>query len=132
MTVRLLQHVASPLVAFQPAPGTTLPERWSIGTHRVRLRLLGCIPFGEQAIVISFPDTANGFAVRDAGYSRLIRTWDHRITIRSCHDGVVYSDEVTVRAGVLTPLIWLFAQLFYRHRQRRWRALAETQFTAIC
>jgi hypothetical protein len=37
-------------------------------------------------------------------------------------------DTVEVRAGVLTPFIWLFAQLFYRHRQRRWRALVARRF----
>jgi hypothetical protein len=34
-----------------------------------------------------------------------------------------YSDEIEVRAGALPPLVWLYAQLFYRYRQRRWRRL---------
>jgi hypothetical protein len=56
-----------------------------------------------------------------------IRRWNHRIflearTERRCH----YRDEIDIEAGVLTPAVWAFAQLFYRYRQRRWRRLART------
>jgi hypothetical protein len=58
--------------------------------------------------------------LRDNGHSALIKTWDHRITIASDDQGgTLYRDEVEVRAGLLTPFIWVFAQIFYRHRQRR-------------
>jgi hypothetical protein len=105
-----------------------LPDSWSEGTYRVRLHLFGLVPFGEQAIVISIPPTATGFALRDAGHSALIKTWDHLITIQPHGNGSIYRDRVEVKAGVLTPLIWLFAQVFYRHRQRRWRALVARKF----
>jgi hypothetical protein len=56
-----------------------------------------------------------------------IRKWNHRIKIEpatesSCH----YLDEIDIEAGILTPLIWLYAHVFYRYRQRRWRRLAAT------
>jgi hypothetical protein len=36
------------------------------------------------------------------------------------------ADRVDIRAGLLTPFIWLFAQGFYRWRQYRWgRLLAQ-------
>jgi len=35
---------------------------------------------------------------------------------------------VDIEAGLLTPFIWLFSQVFYRHRQRRWQALVKRQF----
>jgi len=63
--------------------------------------------------------------LRDNGYSALITTWDHWITVEPDGErGTRYRDEVEVKAGLLTPFVWLFAQVFYRHRQRRWRALA--------
>lgn len=54
----------------------------------------------------------------------LIKRWDHLITIRKidenhCH----YIDEIEIDAGLLTPFVWTWAIWFYRHRQRRWRAL---------
>lgn len=128
MTPRLLEYIASPLVHFTPVDAGGFPPRWSEGTWRVRLRLLGLLPFGEQAIVISFPEVPRGLAIRDAGYSALIPVWDHRITLEAVAGGVCYRDQLEVRAGLLTPLVWLFAQVFYRHRQRRWRRLVAAGF----
>ncbi len=65
--------------------------------------------------------------LRDDGYSALISKWDHWITVAPDKDGGTrYSDEVEVSAGALTPFIWAFAQIFYWHRQRRWRGLAKS------
>jgi len=36
---------------------------------------------------------------------------------------VSYTDEIEIQAGWLTPVIWLFAHIFYRHRQRRWKVM---------
>jgi len=34
-----------------------------------------------------------------------------------------YTDHVDISAGLLTPGVWLFASLFYRARQQRWKRL---------
>jgi hypothetical protein len=50
--------------------------------------------------------------------------WNHNISFREVGPGKVsYADEIEIQAGWLTPAIWLFAHLFYRHRQRRWKVL---------
>jgi hypothetical protein len=36
----------------------------------------------------------------------------------------IESDEIEIEAGWLTFFVWLFAQWFYRHRQRKWRNVA--------
>jgi len=128
MSTRLLQYVAHPLVSFSAVTGTSFPETWTEGTHWVALKLFGFLPFGRQAIVISKPSLPGGFAIRDAGHSALIPVWDHLITIEPNQDGVLYRDRVEVSARFLTPLIWIFAQIFYRHRQRRWLRLAANGF----
>jgi hypothetical protein len=127
-TSRLLLHVSSPLVKFTPCAGMQLPESWEEGTYWVSLRLLGIIPFGKQAIVISFPEFSGSFAMRDNGYSRVVKKWDHRITVEPSESGTLYRDHVTIEAGAFTPIVWTFAQLFYRHRQRRWRQLVASGF----
>jgi hypothetical protein len=127
-TPQLLEFVAAPLVRFVPVSPPLFPDAWSEGEYTVALRLFGIVPFGKQAIVISMPPTETGFIVRDAGHSALIHTWDHLITITPHGRGCHYRDRVDVRAGMLTPFVWLFAQLFYRHRQRRWRALVAKGF----
>ncbi len=31
-----------------------------------------------------------------------------------------YTDQVEIQAGWKTPFIWLWANAFYTHRQRKW------------
>ena len=92
----------------------------------------GCsvsFPLGRQTIAISIPLRGDShIELRDNGFSGLISRWDHLITIRSVVGGCVYSDRVEINAGVLTPFVWVFAWLFYRHRQRRWQRLVKDAF----
>ena len=129
-TARLLQHIAWPLMRFIPVDDAAFESLQPGGRYQVKLRLFGMIPFGTQWIVTSLHE-ADGSEwpkrLRDDGYSALISKWDHWITVAPDKDGGTrYSDEVEVSAGVLTPFIWAFAQIFYWHRQRRWRGLAKS------
>ncbi len=125
---RLLIHIARPMVHFTPCDGTVIPEQWRERTYWFQLKLLGVLPFGKQAVRISFEEQPGRFMVRDNGFSALIRKWDHRITITDSDGAVIYRDQLELDAGILTPLVWLFARVFYGHRQSRWRKLAEAQF----
>lgn len=127
-TPELLMHIAAPLVRFHmvnPAHASNFGEQ---ERFLVDLTLFGVLPFGKQWIVptVHMDDAAIWpKKLRDNGYSALITTWDHWITVEPDGErGTRYRDEVEVKAGLLTPFVWLFAQVFYRHRQRRWRALA--------
>lgn len=132
VTTRLLRFVSAPLIAFEPIDGSSWPEIWRAGTHPMRMRLFGIIPFGEQVIEISFPEPTrpDEFLLRDDGSGTVARRWDHRISIRpaSRSGWTRYEDHVDVEAGVLTLPVWLFAQVLYRWRQRRWRRLARRDF----
>lgn len=128
MTPRLLEYVAAPLLRFTPVDTSGFPPVWSEGAYRVRMQLFGVVPLGEQTIVISFPEVPRGLAIRDNGHSALIPVWDHLITLEPTEGGVHYRDRLEVKAGLLTPFVWLFAQAFYRHRQRRWRRLVAAGF----
>ncbi len=51
--------------------------------------------------------------------------WRHRIAVDDEGWGSTrYLDEIEIAAGVATPFVWVYTQLFYRYRQRRWRRLA--------
>ena len=129
-TVPLLMHIAWPLVRFVPVGKEPLDAFKTGGRYLMKLRLFGFLPFGTQWIVTSLHEPENGTwprRLRDDGHSAMIRKWDHWITVAPNPDGGTdYRDEVEISAGMLTPFVWIFAQLFYRHRQRRWRRLART------
>ena len=132
-TAPLLMHIAWPLMRFVPVGKEPLNAFKDGGRYLMKLRLFGFLPFGTQWIVTSLHEPENGTwpkRLRDDGHSAMIRKWDHWITVAPNPDGGTdYRDEVEISAGVLTPFVWIFAQLFYRHRQRRWRGLAATLHT---
>jgi ligand-binding SRPBCC domain-containing protein len=119
-----LQRIAAPVLRFRPAQPGGLPRYWRRGTEaRLRLYLFGLLPLGPHTIRVDAADPARGeLRTRESGL--MAPVWNHTIRIAAHGDGATrYSDEVEIRAGVRTPVVWLFAQLFYRHRQRRWRTL---------
>lgn len=130
---RLLDHVAWPLQSFEHVDPPTWPALWIEGSYDVRLRLFGAVPMGRQRVMIrdmvAGPDR---YGLRDDGYGDLARRWDHVISIEPISSSTCrYTDRIDVRAGLLTPLVAAFAQIFYRHRQRRWRALVASNFAPL-
>lgn len=130
----LLGYVSAPILSFEPVQPKRLPTTWCSANYLVRLKFLGLIPIGLHWIMISFPrqrasDNRQEYAIRDNGYGKLAKKWDHRITIEPTRDGKArYTDQVNIQAGLLTPFIWAFSQVFFRHRQRCWRELVKSDF----
>jgi hypothetical protein len=87
--------------------------------------LFGFLPFARHHMHIArIHDSARTLSSRESG--GLIRTWNHDIEIEPidalrCR----YRDRIEIEAGIMTPVIVLYACWFYRMRQRRWRALAK-------
>jgi ligand-binding SRPBCC domain-containing protein len=128
-TPQLLQHIAAPLIHFTIIDPPALSLFADGDRFLVGLKIFGVLPYGKQWIVPTLHLPSDGAwpkKLRDNGHSALISKWDHWITVEpNGHGNTLYRDEVEIKAGLLTPLIWLFAHIFYRHRQRRWRALAK-------
>lgn len=133
LTTRLLHYVASPLIKFIPIKAESLPTMWKKGKYAVDMKLFGLFPFGRQSIVIAPPreEEKNGhqYAMLDDGHGQWITKWRHFITIDDAGDGkTLYTDEVEVQAGTFTFFVWLFATIFFWHRQRRWQQLIRNNF----
>lgn len=132
MKPALFLHVAAPLVAFAPIGLARFPDIWAEGEYRGSMRLFGLLPIGWQAIVIEFPDTADErLVLRDRGYGPLLKVWDHRIEVTQSGTGSLYTDRLTLDAGWLTPMMAFFVKQFFKHRQRRLRALDRKGFEAL-
>jgi hypothetical protein len=120
----LLLEVAAPLVRLVPV-GAAFPERWTEGlTLRCRSYLFGFLPLGTRALTFERIDqSAREIQTRES--DPLVRRWDHCLRVRPAAGGrTLYTDEIDIDAGLLTPVVWLFAYWFYRHRQMRWRNVA--------
>lgn len=54
--------------------------------------------------------------------SGFIKRWNHWIKVGQSPDGKAsYTDRIEIKAGIMTFPVWLFANVFYRYRQTRWR-----------
>lgn len=130
ITTRLLAYVAAPLMRFKAIAPPRLPDIWGEDRYLVGLRFLGLLPLGRQWIVTSTEASNDGvFRLRDNGHGTLVKQWDHLITVEPLDDDHCrYTDQVSIEAGLLTPLAYLYARAFYAHRQRRWRKLIAEEF----
>lgn len=128
-TSRLLRYITQPLVVFDPISPVTFPEKWSDERYWVRMKLFGFFSIGKQWIVIRRTVVPQGYELLDDGHGDKITRWRHLITLRPTSDGFThYTDTVDIKAGLLTFGIWLFASIFYRYRQNRWRRLVASNF----
>ena len=121
---RSLQYVAAPLLAFRPRHGGEIAREWVVGkTYEFQLYFLGFVPLGRHDIKLIVLDrAANRIVSHEQG--ALTSVWNHTIQFNSNGPrSICYSDEIEIQAGWLTPVVWIFAQIFYRHRQRRWKQL---------
>ena len=130
----LLDQIAAPMLVFEPVDPPVQAERWTLGPHRFRLLVGGRLSIGEHTIdvrhVTTDPTTvaADPIVWHDAGYSDLIRVWDHKVILTEFYGMTRYTDEVEIHAGPLTVPAWLFARAFYAHRQRRLNRLVGAGF----
>lgn len=128
-TVPLLEYVCKGMIKFKSLEPDGFPTVWPEGEHRVAMLWKGFLPVGTQVIGIEYPPAeGNKRLLRDNGYGPLIKTWDHLISVEPEGEGTRYTDKLVLDAGWLTPAIALFANRFYRHRQKRWRRLIEHKF----
>ncbi|TGL39167.1 hypothetical protein [Leptospira perdikensis] len=132
---KTLHYIAKPLIVFEPVNQISFPENWENGEYLTDMKLFGIIPLGNQSVVIEkIKETnQNEFILRDNGYSSLINTWDHWILIRKTkHENLVtYIDRIEIKAGLLTVFIVIFASVFFRWRQFRWKLLIRNNFKAL-
>lgn len=122
-----LIYIVKPLVRFVEVPEHPLPEVWKENNYLIKMYIFGFIPFGKQWIVISVDNDNKN--IRDNGYSKLIKKWDHNIYLKDIgNNKTLYVDTIDINAGILTPLIVLFANILYRLRQKRWTKLINNAF----
>ena len=97
----------------------------------MKLYFLKLIPLGWHTIrLVKMDKKTNTISSQESGL--LAQVWNHNISFREVGSGKVsYTDEIEIQAGCLTPAIWLFAHIFYRYRQRRWKVLLKKNSTEI-
>lgn len=120
-----LLHVSRGMLGF--ARVDRLPEKWREGdVVRTRLVFFNILPAWAHELRIARVDERNREIYSNES-DALVPVWNHRIRVEEISPSRCrYTDEIEIRAGFLTPVVWLYAHIFYRYRQRRWRRLARS------
>ena len=121
-----LQYIAKPYATFEPVGETG--DVWTVGsTSSFRFRLFGIFPYWTHTIhIVRFdPD---GISSRER--NEHVPVWNHNIELKELDsDHTQYTDCVEIKAGWKTVFIWIWANAFYAHRQRRWIRLLKERAT---
>jgi ligand-binding SRPBCC domain-containing protein len=116
-------HVTRGLMGFPDAE--EWPKEWRQGDEaRTRLHFFHLIPGWEHSLrVIRVDEDKRELVSNETGGP--VERWNHMLKVKPISGTLsLYTDEIEIRAGSLTPLLWVFAHVFYRYRQMRWRELA--------
>ena len=103
------------------------PDQWQSGQQiNTRLWFFHFLPRWVQHLTfVSVDDDRRELETNEHG--GLVPAWKHRIHVEengSESESCLYTDEIDVRASILTPLVWLYCHVFFRYRQSRLRKLA--------
>ena len=112
-----LQYIAAPYAMFDPIGDAAAV--WTAGsTASYRFRLFGVIPFGTHTIrILRF--SQDGVSSREG--NEHVPVWNHEIRLKVLDEmRTEYTDTVEIYAGWKTFFVWLWANAFYAHRQRKW------------
>ena len=119
--LKTLQFIAKPYATFEPVD-TVDNFKWQVGGESsYKFRLFGFIPFGVHKIHI---DRFDEEYVSSREGNPHVPVWNHEIFLeKQDDDRTLYTDKVTIKAGWKTFFVWLWANCFYAHRQRRWKKM---------
>lgn len=113
-----LAYIARPYAAFKSADGQTAPV-WEAGrSFSFDFKMFGFIALGAHVINVREFNPNNIYTNEGNPFCPV---WNHRIILKETADGKTeYIDEVEIGAGWKTPFVYLWAQAFYAHRQKKW------------
>ena len=122
-TPQAFVHVAKGMLRYPAAERVDRP--WQMGDQLDGWTFLfGVVPFSVHHLAVASIDDQRRVLVSHE-HGGLVRTWHHTLVVTAVDDASCrYEDRIAIDAGLLTPVVVLYASIFYRHRQRRWRRLA--------
>jgi hypothetical protein len=120
--LKTLQYIAYPYATFKSVDDTeelTWQEDSAFAFH---FKLFALIPFGVHTIKVIQFDIEKGIYTQEG--NKHVPVWNHKIILEKINENTTkYTDIVEIQAGWKTLLVYLWANCFYTHRQRKWKRL---------
>ena len=120
--LKTLQYIAHPYATFKSVDNTeelTWEEDSAFAFH---FKLFTLIPFGVHTIKVIQFDIEKGIYTQEG--NKHVPVWNHKIILEKINGNTTkYTDIVEIQAGWKTLFVYLWANCFYAHRQRKWKRL---------
>ena len=120
--LKTLQYIAHPYATFKSVDDTeeiTWQEDSAFAFH---FKLFALIPFGVHTIKVIQFDIEKGIFTQEG--NKHVPVWNHKIILEKIDENTTkYTDIVEIQAGWKTLFVYLWANCFYSHRQRKWKRL---------
>ena len=117
-----LEHITKGLIRFQKL--TPIPELTDGARLKVRFWFFHVVPAPwVHDLKMRRYDSKHMEMVTEEG-GGFIKVWNHTIRVQKHQQGSFYTDEVEIRAGLMTPIVYAYSWMFYHYRQWRWRRWA--------
>lgn len=120
--LKTLQYIAHPYATFKSVDNTeelTWQEDSAFAFH---FKLFALIPFGVHTIKVIQFDIEKGIYTQEG--NKHVPIWNHKIILEKINENTTkYTDIVEIQAGWKTLFVYLWANCFYAHRQRKWKRL---------
>lgn len=120
--LKTLQYIAHPYATFKSVDDTeelTWQEDSAFAFH---FKLFALIPFGVHTIKVIQFDIEKGIYTQEG--NKHVPIWNHKIILEKIDENTTkYTDIVEIQAGWKTLFVYLWANCFYAHRQRKWKRL---------
>ena len=120
--LKTLQYIAHPYATFKSVDDTeelTWQEDSAFAFH---FKLFALIPFGGHTIKVIQFDIEKGIYTQEV--NKHVPVWNHKIILEKIDENTTkYTDIVEIQAGWKTLFVYLWANSFYAHRQRKWKRL---------
>jgi hypothetical protein len=118
-------HVTRGMLGFMGSD--QWPESFHEGLElETRLFFFHLVPGWKHKLRIIRVDNES-FELKSEEGGGMVQKWNHDISvIKRTESSCQYTDEIDIDAGLFTLVIWLYAHVFYRYRQARWRRMASS------
>ncbi len=115
----ILCRITYPYITFKPVDGNTNIKWEKDKTYVFKAKVFGFIPFGtHQITLIEFNKDTRIYSNEKNTY---VPVWNHEIILKEIDDSTTqYSDIVEIYAGWKTKIVYIWANRFYAHRQKKW------------
>ena len=124
LNIETLVEICKPMATFKSKLNDK-EMKWEINKEYIfKLFIYGFLPFGDHKIILKKLDKENKIILSNE-YNKIVKIWNHLIIMENIGENEIkYTDEVEIYAGILTLFTAIWAKLFYKHRQKKWKRIS--------